>query len=118
MTPSNNRRYKPRFFYFKEEGLNIPEYWQFHPKADRLKTKMDKYPKNRERLLILETQDGRAFREEELIKRGLSPATLPRQEVGEDKPESSRKRKIKLVSKHKGRNIGKCISILISRDVY
>lgn len=57
-TPSNNRGYKPRFFYFKEEGLVIPEYWQFQPKPDRLASKRDKYPKGRERLLMLETQDG------------------------------------------------------------
>lgn len=105
-TPSNNRGYKPRFFYFKEEGLNIPEYWQFFPKSDKLKTKREKYPKERERLLILDTQDGRSFSEEELVECGLSPATLRKQEIGEDKPETSKKSKCTSLLKRKGRNKG------------
>lgn len=104
-TPSNNRGYKPRFFYFREEGLSIPEYWQYRPKSDKLKGKIEKYPKDRERLLILETQDGRSFTEEELVECGLSPATLQRQKIGEDKPETS-KRKREQPQKRKGRKEG------------
>lgn len=104
LTPSNNRGYKPRFSYFKEEGLNIPEYWHFFPKSDRLKTKREKYAKGREKLMILETQDGRSFTEEELVECGLSPATLQKEEIGEDKPETSKRSKLAPSPKRKVRN--------------
>lgn len=41
---------------------------------------------------MLETQDGQTIEEDELVKCGLSPAILQRQEMGEDRPESSKRR--------------------------
>lgn len=53
--------------------------------------------------MILDTQDGWSFMEEELAEYGLSQASLQKREIGEDKPEAAGKSKLVSLLRKKGR---------------